>query len=508
MEMRCLKEKVLMDWRVGSGQSQAIVEGEITLPGGLREEARVLYAGGMAVLHGAEAMQDRILLSGRVVFHTLYTQGDPDRIQSIEATADFSHTMELPGVQQRMICQTDCLVEHVEASTSGGRLQLRAALQCYARVLSQQPQEALTGITGMEGLEIRTQELQYCRTVASGSSETLLREEFLLPANLDIHETLFATAQIQDIEVTGGLGHAGVSGSVLLDVCHASGIAGRPLVQTRHTVPFSHTVDLTGDAGDMLHGHVTVQDVAVASQESGDGERTLRTEVQLGFSIHADKEEKLTLLEDAYTTSGDSLRLSSVPVHYRTGNTDLQTAESGKAMLILPDTAPPVRSVLCCFASPILSGHTITGGRTHAEGQLKLTLLYMTDDSTAPVSVSLTEPFKMMFSATPAEDDLLLLHLSNIDAGVITSDRIELRYIMHMAIRGITSTEGRLITDAEPVSAATPSDGVILAFPAQGEEAWSIARNYRIPLARLKELNPSLSDMPLEGHGIIIWRKA
>ena len=52
MEMRCLKENVLMDWRVGSGQSQAVVEGEITLPGGLREEARVLYAGGMAVLSG------------------------------------------------------------------------------------------------------------------------------------------------------------------------------------------------------------------------------------------------------------------------------------------------------------------------------------------------------------------------------------------------------------------------------------------------------------------------
>ena len=255
MEMRCLKENVLMDWRVGSGQSQAVVEGEMTLPGGLREEAHVLYTGGMAVINSAEAMQDRLVLSGRVVFHALYTQGDPDRIQSIEASADFTHTMELPGVQQRMLCQADCMVEKTSSSTSGGRLMLRAYVRCYARVLSQQPVEALSGIAGCEGLETRMQDVQCRRTVATGSSETMLREEFDLPAPLNVKDTLFATAQVQQVDVTGGQGRAGVTGTLLMDVCHAGGNPAQPIVITQHAVPFMHTVELNGEAGDML-GHI------------------------------------------------------------------------------------------------------------------------------------------------------------------------------------------------------------------------------------------------------------
>ena len=50
MDMRLVKENIHLEQPTAHNQSQAVVEGEITLPGGLREEARVLHAGGMAVI--------------------------------------------------------------------------------------------------------------------------------------------------------------------------------------------------------------------------------------------------------------------------------------------------------------------------------------------------------------------------------------------------------------------------------------------------------------------------
>ena len=507
MEMRCLKENVLMDWRVGSGQSQAVVEGEMTLPGGLREEAHVLYTGGMAVINSAEAMQDRLVLSGRVVFHALYTQGDPDRIQSIEASADFTHTMELPGVQQRMLCQADCMVEKTSSSTSGGRLMLRAYVRCYARVLSQQPVEALSGIAGCEGLETRMQDVQCRRTVATGSSETMLREEFDLPAPLNVKDTLFATAQVQQVDVTGGQGRAGVTGTLLMDVCHAGGNPAQPIVTTQHAVPFMHTVELNGEAGDMLGARVTVKDVAVASQESADGERILRAEVQLGIQAWAEKEERLTLLCDAYTTKGDTLTLSQTTATCKAGSSMIRTAESGKVMIALPEGSPPMRSVVFCRAMPVAGSFEQTGGRLHAEGTLVITLIYMTDDSAQPVSVTTEAPFSAMFAATAGDDDLLLLHLSNVEAAAVTSDRAEVRYILHLTADGIQCREVTLITDAAPAAAEAAEDGIILTFAQPGDDLWKIAKRYRVPAARIRDVNPEMSDPPATGQGVIVWRK-
>ena len=253
-----------------------MVEGEITLPGGLREEARVLSAGGMAVVEGMESQQDRVVVTGRVIFHALYTQGDPDKLQSIEASADFTHTLDVPGAQPRMLCRGDATVEHVEATATNGRLSLRAVVQVRCRVLSAQPMTALTGLTGVDGLELLTQQLSLKRTVAQGENETLLREEFDLPEGLQVTETLYGTARPQITEVTGGLGRAGVSGTVALEVCHASATPGKPLCVTRHTMPFDLTVELTGEDGEQLEARAVVKDVAVVSQETAEGQRTLR----------------------------------------------------------------------------------------------------------------------------------------------------------------------------------------------------------------------------------------
>ena len=276
MEMKCLRENIQMERLVGSGEGQAVVEGEITLPGGLREEARVLSAGGMAVVEGMESQQDRVVVTGRVIFHALYTQGDPDKLQSIEASADFTHTLDVPGAQPRMLCRGDATVEHVEATATNGRLSLRAVVQVRCRVLSAQPMTALTGLTGVDGLELLTQQLSLKRTVAQGENETLLREEFDLPEGLQVTETLYGTARPQITEVTGGLGRAGVSGTVALEVCHASATPGKPLCVTRHTMPFDLTVELTGEDGEQLEARAVVKDVAVVSQETAEGQRTLR----------------------------------------------------------------------------------------------------------------------------------------------------------------------------------------------------------------------------------------
>lgn len=507
MDMRLVKESIQLEQPMGQGRSQAVVEGEITLPGGLREEARVLHAGGMVVVENVEAMQDRVSVMGKVVFHALYTQGDHSKVSAMEATADFTHMMDLPGAQPRNQCRAEGVVEHVDASANGGRLSLRAIVGLHGRAVAQQPVEAVTGILGLEGVESQARELTVKRTVASGEGETLLREEFALPEGLQIRETLYATALPQVTDVTGGLGRVGLNGQVQLEVVHASDMPGKPVVITRHTVPFEQAVELTGEDGELLQGRAVVKDVAVASQETADGERTLRAEVLLGLSGWADRKENITLLNDAYTTQGDDLRLTAREVRYRVEDDAVQAAESGKTMLMLPEGSPAVRGVLCAFASPVITGREQIGGRLTVEGMLEVTLLYMTDDSDAPVAVFQEEPFRITFAAQAGEGDSLTLTCGDVDVSAITSDRVEMKYIMHLAVSGVQTDGVRLVTDVLPVATEAPEGSIVLYFTQPGESLWDIARRYRVPVKGIRELNPELVDEPKPGQGVVVWHR-
>ena len=100
--LEVLREELPLQRFVGESLSQAVVEGEVALPGGLREETTVLSAEAMAVLDRSAAEADRVTAEGKVVFHVLYTQGDPTHVSALEASAEFSHPVELTGAQSGM----------------------------------------------------------------------------------------------------------------------------------------------------------------------------------------------------------------------------------------------------------------------------------------------------------------------------------------------------------------------------------------------------------------------
>lgn len=508
MEAQLRKETVTVEQITAQGASQAVVEGEITLPGGLREETHVLHAGGMAVVDGAESGQDRATLSGKVIFHVLYTQGAPNQVHVVEATADFIHQCDLPGAQPKGRVMAQGSVEHVEASVQGGRLNMRAIVQLDVRGASSQAVEVLTGVDAPGGVEVRTQELSLRRNVASGQADTLLREEFELPEGLQVRETLFADATAQISDITGGQGKIGVEGTVTLDAVHASDLPGKPLVVTHHQVPFHQTVDVSGENGELLDGRVTVRDVAVASQDAGDGAKTLRAEVLLGVQGTADTQENLTVLRDAYPLQGNALSFTGRDATIRTGQIRANAAESGKTTLLLPDGTPPVRGMLAAFATPVMTARESTGSRLNVEGMLEITLLYMTDEQSAPVTVHQEAPFRTSFAVQSAPDSMMTLSAGEVEATMITSDRVELRYVLRLSADGVETRQVRLLTDAQEEAANPPEDGLYLCYCQNGEDWWSLAKTYRVPMEKLRRMNAELPETLTPGTGVLLWRKS
>lgn len=507
MEMRILKEEMPLEQVAGSGESEATVEGSVTLPGALREAARVLMCDGAVCVRRAEAQQGRVQVSGRVMFHALYQQGEDGRVQSLEAAADFSHTQEMPGCTPRCACVMQAEVTGVHASAANGQMSLRATLHIHGRAVLSQTMQVVTGLNDVEGLQERTREITLCRTMAAGSAETLLREEFDLPAALEIRETLCASAQVQVQEITGGAGSAGVSGQVQLEVRHLSDVPGMSVVVTRHSIPFEQRVELSGEEGELLSARVQVADVAVASQDTGDDGRTLRAEVQLLCEVQEDSSSRLTVLEDAYTVAGNALEMTRERVVLRRGERCAETAESGKAMLMLPEGTPALRQVLCAQAVPRLTSFQQAGSRLVTEGVLQITLLATEREDDRVVSVQVEEPFRITFSAEAGDCDFVTVQVTDVDASAITADRVELRYIMHLTCDAAETGEETLVTDVAQVDAPEATGSIVLYFVQPGDSWWDIARRYRVPVDALRKLNPEVSGEVESGQGVVVWHR-
>lgn len=103
---------------------------------------------------------------------------------------------------------------------------------------------------------------------------------------------------------------------------------------------------------------------------------------------------------------------------------------------------------------------------------------------------------------------MLSLTATEAEARPVTSDRVELRYLLHLQGDGIQAQEVQLVTDAQPVAAPQPTEDIVLYFTQPGETLWDIARRYRLPESSVRALNPELTGEPGAGRGVVVWRRS
>ncbi len=510
MELQWIRENMETEQILSARPTQAVVEAEVALPGGLREEARVYYADATASVSGGELTGSRVMTDGKVMFHVLYAQGDLSKIASLETSADFHQALPLKeeNIQPAAVhLHPRAQVQHVSAKAFNGRLLLQAIIDLTADAALPRNLSFIRDVAENENIQRATQVLSMQRAVGEGENTALLKEEFELSDVLQIKDTLYATAHAQVEDILGGAdGKATVTGVIQLEAYHTADMPGRPLVYTRHSMPFEQAVNLSGALGDALIARSTVRDVAVLSRDGDDNGKIMRTEVQLHTEITAVESRELTALKDVFTLSGPDVDKRSQHVFYRTDTVNEQAAESGKTVIMLPEGSPRIKQMLLSFARPILVRAEKQNGKLITEGILEASLVYLTDDSEIPVSIAQEEPFRAVFSTQADENDHLMLAASQVEASAITGDRAEMKYILRLTAEGVRKGEADVITDAAETEAQERPRGISLYFLQKGESAWDIARRYRIPVEEIGEMNPDFSDA-VPGTPVIIYKK-
>ncbi len=505
MEETVLRESVEIERLAAEVAEQTLVEGEVALPGGIREEATVLGCEARLVISSVEPQTDRLAMDGTVVFQVLYRQGD-DTVRVLEANCAFNHLTDMEGVDARMHPKVTGSVQNATAQPVSGRMRLRAVVDVAARVFSPEQIAVVTGVQGLPELQTLEQAYTLTRHAATGHASALLREEFDLAPPPAISETLYARAVPHVRSVSGGEERAMVEGDVVLEVFHAGSDPDAPLVVTQHMFPFEQAVDLHGESGDDLHAKVQVQDVVASSVDTGDGTRVLRTETVLDIEVESYTEETVSSLRDAYTLSGDELSLKGEPLSCFAGVQSVSAIENDKLVLALGSDSQPVGRVSAALLTPVMTNSEQVGGRTVIEGILDTQVMYTPQAGGAITGIRQELPFRVAFQGALPAGATVSLRAQDVQADGIASDRIELKYRMEMEADAVQARPVTLPVDAQTVSAKPERSGLVMVWPQPGETLWDIAKRIRVTTDSITKLNPGM-DEAKTGRGVLILKK-
>ena len=490
--------------------TQTVVETEETLRGGLREAAKVFYAGADASIRHAQLNGSRIHCDGRIRFQVLYAQGDMSKIIPLEVTADFQQGVQAPdGVGENAGAEADihCTVMDVNARVHNGRIALEAIVQLEGNVTMQKNVRCLKMVENEDRICEKKAHLTLSRKAGSGEVQSTVRDEMELSDILQVKETLIgsACAIVEDVKQIGK-DKVAVMGTVLLDVCHQSDMPRRPLIRTQHKVPFEQEIALSG-SGSMVSARSSVRDVAVVSQDTsdGNGEKVMRCEVVVHTVVQAIHEEETEILEDAYAVSGHEVHVEQEQAAFVTAYICEEKAESGRLNCQLPEGAPRMKEALLAFPEPVLLRKRKSGNRLQVDGVMRCTILYTADDQEAPESQRVEVPFTSSFITDADQFDRVQLHVSEPSVSAITGDRAEIKYILHMTATGERRKTLSFATDAAMGEEKAVMHGASICFVQQGETLWDVGKRYGIRTDVLEEENGIADHQVATGDALIIF---
>ncbi len=504
MAISVLKQTLEIEKLVGARQGQALLRAEALVPGAGREAIEVLLADANLTLGNVEVQKDRVVLEGVASCQAVYRQGEESALRALAAQATLSHVFEVAGAQPQMPCRALGEVEHVEAKYENGHMVFLVSVGIRVQVLSLEQQEVVTGLEGVENLETDSEQIRSVCLAAEASASALLTEEIDLPAALDARVALMDWATVVVDSVKPDLGGVKVAGKVNVEALIASGVTGRPVALIKYPMAFERLVEMPDWLAQNVFATASVSRLVTRVDQGEDGEdAALEIEAELEIRVQSAVENAVEALTDAYTTSGPSLVIQKEEIKPCVQIECQVLTDTFRGTLLLPENAPGVGTVLAVRVRPVIGGWGVEEETSTIDGVLEATVLYMPGGSDRVASARSEMPFSISYPGPLTGQSWVTVEAISAEASALMSDRLELK------VSFLTKGETRVLQTYEILSSVEEGEdvkkrpGILLFWPGEKDDVWSIGKRYNIPISAVREMNGG-SDNIQKGKAMML----
>ena len=488
MALELTRQEFEVENLIGTRAAQVLLRAEALVPGAGREAIEPLLADAALFIDAVDLQADRTVIEGALACQAVYRQGEEPALRALTAQTSLSHVLEIPGTEPGMFSRAQGAVEHVDARYENGHMIFLVTCSLRVMVLRLQPVQCIRAIGGRDGLETAFRTLSSVKLAAESSEMALLRETAPLPAAMDARTTLMDWAAAEVERVEPDLGGVRVKGRVLVETLVSSGDEANPASLARVPIALNQLVELpewlTGD----VSAELDIRGLHTQIDMAADGATPqLTCEVELRVRVLANTTDAPETLVDIYATGGNALEVETQTIDLCAAVNRAQVTETVRGTVLLGEGAPRVGSVIAAQVRPVVSQWRGTGSAGRIEGILEADVLYMPSGGQQPASAQSEMPFAVDVPIDLNEESAIALQAISAEASALMGDRLDVK--AQLAIRCETrqrQTE-RIVTGVSEGAPIRRSPGIVIVWPGEGEDGWSLGRRYAIPAAQATE---------------------
>ena len=516
--MELIRKQVRMNQMGKTVTDQFMIDGDYNVPDAKSDVERVLSGEGNLRIEETRKVENYLRVTGKLNFKVLYVMdsGEP-RLGALEGILPFEEMiyMEEETGDGEYIVQ----VQWVECGVSlihSRKLAVKAVAEIAVHTEQITEKQVTLDVDGEEKLYLKKCPVEMLQLFTGKRDIYRIKEEIKIPGTKENIGTLLwtevcsrkmDTRLVQDAVL--------VNGELQIFVLYESQEGKTDWVE--QTVSYEGRIECAGAEEGMYH-HVYDQldDISVEVRMDEDGEmRALGIEAALQVRIFVYEEEKLELLEDAY-----SLDKKCVLQTEETVVEELLMQNHSKSKiterLSLPELKDEILQVCHSSADVQIEKMEAQDEGTLAEGILHVSFLYVKANDEVPFGVwKGMIPFSAVLECQGGRRDMkydVTYAVEQLAVDLAGNDEVEIKAVVAFRSFMRKAKKMQMVTEAVLVDyekeERMKQPGIVGYIVKDGDDLWSLAKKYSTTEESIQLNNELLSKELKTGDKILIFRES
>lgn len=514
--MELVKKKVRMNMLGKTTIDQFMIDDDYNVPDTRGDVARVVSGEGVLKVEEIKKVENYLRVAGKLYFKVLYvTDAGEPALASLDGKIPFE---EMIYMEEENGGEYVVQVTRVEFSASvihSRKLAIKTVVELAVHSERTVDEETTVDVEDGERILKKQRPLELLQLHTNKRDVYRIKEEITIPGTKEnIGTLLWTDVNLRKMDTKLTQDALMVTGELQVFCFYESQEGKTDWVE--QTVPYEGRIECMG-ADESLYHHVydNLTDVNVEVRMDEDGEmRALGVEATLELRILIYEEEKIEILEDAY-----SLDQECIPEKRGTLYEELIMQNHSKCKIAerlnLPELKEEILQICHSGGSLQVEHMEVVPEGIQIEGVLHVNFLYIKANDSVPFDMwQGMVPFSYLLESGKTCPDMrydITFGVEQLAVDLSGSDEVEIKAVLTFKsfLRCPVQTEVITGLSFSPFDEAEVGKrpGIIGYIVKQGDDLWTLAKRYYTTVEGIMEINEMASEEIKEGDKILIFKE-
>lgn len=514
--MELIKKRVRMNMLGKTIVDQFVLDDDYNVPDMKSDIGRVVSGEGTIKVEEVKRVENYLRVTGKLYFKVLYVTdaGEPE-LASLDGKIPFEEMVYLDEADEGDYVVQVTRVEFNISVIHSRKLAIKAVVELAVHRERTMEEETTVDVEGGEDIYQKKCPVELLQLHTNKRDIYRIKEELQIPGTKENIGTLLWTDVSQRRLDTKLVQDALIITGELQVFCFYESQEGKT-DWVEQTVPYEGRIECMGaDEGMYHHVYDDLTDINVETRMDEDGEmRVLGIEATLEVRLLVYEEEKMEVLEDAY-----SLKEECLPQKRETLYEELIMQNHSKCKiaerLSLPELKEEILQICHSSGNMQIERMDVVPEGIQIEGVLHVAFLYVKANDAVPFDMwQGMVPFSYLLESQNTCPELrydITYGVEQLAVDMTGSDEVEVKAVLTFKsfLRRPVQTE--VITDLEfrpfDENEIGKRPGIIGYIVKEGDEIWDLAKKYSTTEEGIMEINEMSSKELKEGDKILIFKE-